>query len=358
MTTHSTTSDPAFKDSAQRAEALREAFAAHAPEVLGLIHTFYGSGLTPDIAEGRFIAAVQATLPNPRGKGLLQVLCSGQDSGKDLAELKALMELCERYVCTHRTNSYTISNGFAAHTNFDDAAYNALLEVIERDAFMRFWFAPERGRVLAQDEDVQKRARALDQVLQNAGVNSGSQVLLVQLRAQEDVPVVLAFLSAKDQAEAPALSMGAGASAAVDDAIDKALCELEVNTLNILARQARCPAWQDEKVSIKIESSCGSKEHTQLYHHPSIRTKLKFLDYLLGQKPTSLCVVRDGPYSSKEICLQNTVSEVTPEMLAGLAVVVHATIDDAYPLVFGFPIPFEFECTQLSVARELPHPFP
>ena len=334
MTTHCNTSGPPFKDRAQLLEALRAAIEQGAPDVIVKTHTFCGSGITPDILHGRNVATIVATC---RGT---KILCCGQDGDNELAQLKALMEFCERFACTHKT-----SNGYAAHPGKEQAARNAVLEVLERDACMRFWFNPTKGRVLPQDGATQQRAQALGQALQNTGVNSGSHVLLIAV--QSKVPVVLAILLAKDPAQAPALIVGSGAGETIESASEKALCELEGYALNLIARQAQSPAWHEQLP--KVTSPCP-REHAQFYHHPHVRAKLKFLDYLLEQEPVAL---KSGKLEEVEA----DVKDVTPEMVRGLCYVVHATVAGCYPFAFGFPLPFTFECGQLSVAQELPHPF-
>ena len=350
MTTHSNTSNLAFKEPAQLVAALRAAIERCAGKNMIQMHTFCGSGVVPDIVHGRSIATIVAKLP----KRSSNILCCGQDQDKSLAQLKALMEFCERFACTDTT-----SNGYAAHTSKERAQYNAVLEVLERDAFMRFWFDPTCAVVLTHDADIALRVAALDQALQNAHVNSGSNVLVLQVPSQAKVPVALAIILAKDPTEAPALIMGAGAGATMQDAIEKALCELEGNVLNLIARHVHTPAWQ-EQVPSALTITCSEQQHTQFYHHPHVRSGLKFLDYLLEKQPVATSTIGDGPrdFDALSKILEIEITDVTSEMVQGLCHVVHATVAGCYPFAFGFPLPFEFECGQLSVARELPHPFP
>ncbi len=65
-----------------------------------------------------------------------------------------------------RPFSQVTSSGCAASTSMDDAVFRALLEVIERDAFMRHWLAQSPGHVVKQSSlplQIRSRINALEQ---------------------------------------------------------------------------------------------------------------------------------------------------------------------------------------------------
>jgi ribosomal protein S12 methylthiotransferase accessory factor len=83
-----------------------------------------------------------------------------------LAELVySRSSLAERGHDTPRPYTQVTSSGCAAGVSFDDAAHRALLEVIEREAFMRHWLKQEPGVPLATDRlprDLLARIAALE----------------------------------------------------------------------------------------------------------------------------------------------------------------------------------------------------
>lgn len=101
------------------------------------------------------------------------------------------------------------SSGWACHAERDAARALALLELIERDALLRFWFTRTEASVVA--------ARSL------------ADVVVLALRPRVSVEVVLALGLADDGG----LRTGSGVAIRAEDAIAHALAELE------LARSAR-----------------------------------------------------------------------------------------------------------------------
>lgn len=83
-----------------------------------------------------------------------------------LAELVySRTSLAERGYATPRPYTQVTSSGCAAHVSFEDAAHRALLELIERDAFMRHWLRQEPGVLLSAGrlpKELRERIAALE----------------------------------------------------------------------------------------------------------------------------------------------------------------------------------------------------
>lgn len=63
----------------------------------------------------------------------------GSDTNKDVALFKAVSEFFERLVFKESAPSGSTSNGFACHSNAQNARLNAMFELIERDLLTSFW---------------------------------------------------------------------------------------------------------------------------------------------------------------------------------------------------------------------------
>lgn len=119
------------------------------------------------------------------------------------------------------------SIGTAAHQSYADAALGALLEVIERDAVMRWWYrlAPPR----------RAWRRPLPDNLAPGALAPGPRSLAVlEIGPTPDISVLLAVVAA-DDGRPPFLALGAGASVRPFGALGKAAGEAVVNLIGFAA---------------------------------------------------------------------------------------------------------------------------
>lgn len=113
-----------------------------------------------------------------------------------------------------------VTTGFAAHPDRRAAALNALLEIVERDAFMLTWLARLPARRLDLDDSADARIRDLVSRLTAARLAPSA----VALPTDVPVAVVLAVLH-DGRGDRPALAVGAAARASAADAAIAALTE-------------------------------------------------------------------------------------------------------------------------------------
>jgi len=114
--------------------------------------------------------------------------------------------------------SQMTSSGCAASTSRDDAVFRALLEVIERDAFMRHWLAQSPGLPISSSRlspPIRSRIRTLEQ--------AGCRVVVQKL----DSPWAHVCLVAAQHEALHFTTMGTAASADFRKAIEGALDETE-----------------------------------------------------------------------------------------------------------------------------------
>jgi ribosomal protein S12 methylthiotransferase accessory factor len=115
-----------------------------------------------------------------------------------------------------------ISTGLAAHSTYEDAAVNALCEVVERDAFTIMWQA-RMSMPQIRVESLGERERDLvDRFARCAG-----DVSLVNLTMDHGIPTVLSALRSSVPG-APAVVFAAAADPSPQVAVAKSLEELEL----------------------------------------------------------------------------------------------------------------------------------
>lgn len=118
--------------------------------------------------------------------------------------------------------TYATSSGCAAGASVQDATGRALLELVERDAFMRHWLAQRPGAALAEDSlpaDIQARLRRLRDLPCEIGV---------QALDSGWAHVYLAWV--RDDAR-PFATLGAAAGLDPAEALARAVAELESRVL-------------------------------------------------------------------------------------------------------------------------------
>ncbi|MCK4265579.1 YcaO-like family protein [Candidatus Babeliales bacterium] len=258
------------------------------------------------------------------------------------------------------------SSGFAAHYDSNKALESSVLELIERDSFFRFWFKPETAEVLELNSELQG---SLDNVIKMLKVSLGNdhlQAKVLLLKSPLDVPVAFAYITSDDLSKPPALISGFGASLELDDAIYHALKELRIGGLNLIARFQKDSSWIDEKIDFSsFENMKTPQDHMYFYHHPSVKSHVKFLKYFEDKEPT-LLFQNIGPKNLDELrdaFKKNNMHwyaiDATPVVFEKYGVfVVRSFSPELYPLQFGANVAFDMNnISSVSVAKEMPHLF-
>jgi ribosomal protein S12 methylthiotransferase accessory factor len=160
----------------------------------------------------------------------------------------------------------TTSSGLACHRTAAEATFAALLELLERDAFMITWKARISWPVLewSGNEQLASFERSF---LRPTGLRWRA----IDLSAFWNVPVVVAVVRSDAPGTAP-LGVGAGADATVERAVRKALDE-----------GARVRTWAQALWSVGREAPTAGDvrdfdDHIRFYAEPSNARRVDFLD--------------------------------------------------------------------------------
>lgn len=340
--------------------------------------TFFAQGPTRSILKRDVLATI--TVPAPSGHVISSPsLCGALDSDVDQARLRAAMEYVERQAfrsfsqnsdtkqgdvlafINHDEKAFFVkrdqiggpgstSSGFAAGFDVAGARMRAAYELVERDAFMRWWARPETARVIEPPAVLRTKFREILCALitvERCGPLDGRFVLLP---SPFNIPVVGVFVLSKNPDFAPGFLMSAAAHHDWTHAATKALNELRVGMLNFLARLEAGFALEEGFCS----SIPGPEDHARVFYHPSVRARMPFLSHLLARTPTHANV----PPAS--LCENIYYLDCTPKTFEFLGVhVTRAYSPDAIPLRYGFPLQdVDLEPSPLSSFNVLPHPLP
>jgi ribosomal protein S12 methylthiotransferase accessory factor len=246
-------------------------------------------------------------------------------------EEKYLPVECLYYPVEHELtpNSYTAasSSGVAAGLSFEDALLRALYEAIERDAFMVAWLNRASMPLIDQQtipEDCRERVRSLESL--------GYRLHVVDITL-EFSSVVLA-LAVNEQVQ-PALVLGAAANPDIEQAVSKALGEVE----NQLYWERRNP---ENVHSISDATEVSSVlDHAALYASPAYLPKAAFLwsgkTQPMSRLNSSIQDVSIILGKLKQHGIETAVLNLTPEYIKKAGVyVVRALPLGLIPISFGY----------------------
>lgn len=252
------------------------------------------------------------------------------------------------------------SNGFAAHVDFRKSMCGCILELVERDAFMRFWYDPERAFGFEPSAGAQADIGRMVSVLQEVLANDrlASRCFIVQSPTR--LPVVMVVICSQDFSLPPSLCAGYGAGFSVEEALAGAVRELRINVGNLVKAVAVYDDYLEWKPDSPIESA---QDRMHLYSTSAPREKLKFLD---RDNPVMKGVVEEVEAHSLEV-LVNRFAQVgfdlfgldfTPACFQDKGVfVTRAFSPQLIPLQTCDEDTFRLPTGRLSARLALPHFF-
>ena len=121
-----------------------------------------------------------------------------------------------------------ISTGLACHSSFERAAMGAILEVIERDAFMLFWYLGEACSHLDPDSLYEPNSKKIVHHLKCAGY----ELHITDIAQERTCPVVLC-IAYNDLPGFPRATIGLGADRNFGIAVLKALEEVSLGVIGM-----------------------------------------------------------------------------------------------------------------------------
>jgi ribosomal protein S12 methylthiotransferase accessory factor len=251
-----------------------------------------------------------------------------------------------------RAFSQVTSSGCAASTSVDDATRRALLEVIERDAFMRHWLAQTGGCVVAPSRfkaDIRSRIAALEQ--------TGCRIVVQKL----DSPWAQVCLVAAQHEAQHFTTMGTSAHSDFSTALAGALDETE----------ARVYAWiHGHKPEVGAPEEVGTTEHHfELY---GLKRYFRRADRVLfPENPaTGARLATSKAGSTQELVerfaakgIHPVIVDITPELCfvdqgRTRLSVVKALVPGLLPISFGYQREPLGMVPRVHPGSKFPHPFP
>ena len=252
------------------------------------------------------------------------------------------------------------SSGFAAHTNFRLSLCSSILELVERDAFVRFWYEPTNAYNFEPDEQVKSEIESIMSVLKNPFNNEDLTSNFFVIQSPTKIPVVLITISSNDFSKPPSLSFGCGVGFDTASAISGAIEELRINAVNLVKGISVIDGFLTRKFSGRVEDI---QDRANFYATNIPRAKLKFLDKNI---PLIDGIVEDVMQADlnalverfKLININIYGIDCTPRCFQDKnAVVTRAFSPQLYPLQFEKEDVFKLPTGISSSRKELPHFF-
>ena len=252
------------------------------------------------------------------------------------------------------------SSGFAAHVDFKRCLSSSIMELIERDAFVRFWHEPLRAYKFSADQRIQieidNMVSVLRLILENENIVSNCFVV----ESPTKMPVAMLTISSSDFSKPPSLNFGFGVGCTLAQAVMSALEELRVNVCNMIEGVSSIPGYLNQSFHGKIEDIPDRMN----YYSTSIpRARLGFLDMNNPLIDDIYTETSENDFSElvERFSRHNMAVygiDITPECFKDKNVyVTRAFSPNLYPLQFVDENVFNLAAGKMSVKDELPHFF-
>ena len=166
--------------------------------------------------------------------------------------------------------AFTNSSGCAAHSNYYDATINAMLELSERDSLMIMWLNKLSLPRITNASLPQGIRTRIDEIESY----SGMEVILLDGALDKGVPTVVSVIRSR-QLSYPNIHIGAGAAITLDDALNKAINELE----SLVYFSYYFDKTYDGPLPGNIEAKDATqlKHHYLYYHNPEKNPEISFM---------------------------------------------------------------------------------
>jgi ribosomal protein S12 methylthiotransferase accessory factor len=224
------------------------------------------------------------------------------------------------------------SNGMAAWSDRSEAALRAILELLERDAFMTSWRCKRPGRPIRLDETLDLELKTIVSGL----AAQGAQVELVLLQSVGGYPTVVC-IGFGDGVRWPGVTLGLGSDPDVRTAIRQAILELGQTGPYLRRLMTTAPHLIPERASEVAEML----DHARYYFPVERAAAFDFLHD--GREAVALADLRPGATRSLAACarvlaaagvrvalVDITSADVTPFC------VMRAVSPDLQPISFGY----------------------
>lgn len=263
-----------------------------------------------------------------------------------------------------------ISTGLASHVTYENAATNAICEVIERDAFMIHW----RRLITPPKIDISTLPNNLQTILDNYR-KCGFEISLYNITTDIKVPTIIALMESQ-RLDQPPLILSGACSLLTENAILSAIEELDLareHSYNILKKDKLVGLSSPELVRT-------NKDHMLFWHCKENLQYINFIknsDQFISFDKLSKLDIAASPSTLKilvnrvqDVGLDIYIADITSSDIASYGLsVVRAIIPKAHPLSFGYGYE-EFNCPRLDTVPNylginnsaklnlIPHPFP
>ena len=252
------------------------------------------------------------------------------------------------------------TSGFGAHTDFGRSLCSSILELVERDAFVRFWHSPQRAFVFEPDSHIRSEIDKIISILARALNNPELAGRCFIVKSPTRLPVVMITISSSNFSKPPALCFGYGVDFDMSAATSGALNELRTNAINLVKAIMMFSSFLSRQFTDRITSI---PDRMNFYSTHTPRAKLHFLDQ---DNPPPEGIVEEIHEPDLESLIERFRQseldvygiDVTPRAFEDLDVyATRAFSPQLYPLQFEQENAYNILSASDSLAGELPHCF-
>ncbi|MFG2710960.1 TOMM precursor leader peptide-binding protein [Streptomyces goshikiensis] len=181
------------------------------------------------------------------------------------------------------------SNGCASGGSQAEAVYFALMEVVERDAFLLTWY----GRQPLPEIDPASSSRPATRAMVDRLAMYGYRARFFDTRITFPIPVVTAVAERFDGGPGR-MCFGAGAGLDPESALDSALCEIATDAVNLPGRTERDEA-RLRAMAADFDLVTALHDHPLVYGVPEMGRHADFLLRAPGDGPTRTVAELEWP---------------------------------------------------------------
>ncbi|GGA66190.1 TOMM precursor leader peptide-binding protein [Ornithinibacillus halotolerans] len=280
---------------------------------------------------------------------------------------------------------FEVSNGCALGASSEEAIIHGLFEIIERDAFLMYWY----GKLPPTKIDLSSVKNQNIKLLIKRLNNAGYQVFAFDIRTELRIPAVMVMI-VNEKDEFPKALCSAGAHLNYENAIEAALGEVSLSA-SWRERERKNSKNSIEKAYRLLNDNAEVKEmddHALLYSLPEAFQRLDFL--FSSNKTATITELQSNSLSVKNNDLSEdllqvvdqffknnmdviVVDQTSPEQIEVGLKTVKVIVPGMLPMTFGqenrrikgidrlFTVPFQLGFNGPSKLEEInpnPHPFP
>lgn len=197
----------------------------------------------------------------------------------------------------------TTTSGLAAHTDSDQAALSAILEIIERDAFAFAWWTKTSFPLL----NMQTLSPKINEFISEVFGDRASGLQIICMKTEVEIPVFVCTYQSTNKKGEPAFMVTAACALDAEEAIIKSLSEM---AHSIIMGLKRFSVWSKKIYTDNYDLEINDfSEHVNFYFQDRNKSHCQFL--LNSREELNFSELKSRDFSSPKEALSFVVKRLT-----------------------------------------------